>query len=239
MPVRLAPSLGGKPELADEVAVRGGATGSPQTVRPNDFTGLRNTLFPSFHSIHAEPDKHAWEQAAPHFGLRDGKATTLLAPDARVPLSHSVSALLPRVNPGAVFRPQNAASSLSPVTPPSPSSFGQNPFAHSFRPGFGQSASAGSYPGPGNFTAGNHTVTSSLGATLPRTFPTSFPGTASLRGGVSSAPSAAPVFGSYSPSSTHSSSHLSTPIYTDRPNSPRPGHSQTPLPDAFTPVPSV
>jgi len=89
MPVRLAPSLGGRSELAQETAARGGGltTGAmtPQTLRPNDFAALRQRLFPAFQSVTTEPDRDAWRKAAPDFGLRDSEPTTLLAPDARAP----------------------------------------------------------------------------------------------------------------------------------------------------------
>ena len=102
MPVRLAPSLSGKPELKDEVAVRAGAQAAPgQVVRPNQFASLRSGLFPGSGSVTAEPDQQAWAKAAPHFGLRDDKPTTLLAPDARLPLSRSLSSLAPAANPSA------------------------------------------------------------------------------------------------------------------------------------------
>ncbi|HVL38801.1 MAG TPA: hypothetical protein VM328_05365, partial [Fimbriimonadaceae bacterium] len=92
LPVRLAPSLGGRSELAEEVAMRSGnlTTPSGDAIRPQQFAPLRDKLFSSFGSVNAEPDKAAWKKEAPAFGLRDEKPTTLLAPDARVkPLKSS------------------------------------------------------------------------------------------------------------------------------------------------------
>jgi hypothetical protein len=96
LPVRLAPSLGGGAELARETAVRSAGSGpvrSQHTLRPEQFAPLRNRLFPAFHSMAVEPDKAAWRQAAPSFGLRDGKPTTILAPDARVAVQTPTSPL--------------------------------------------------------------------------------------------------------------------------------------------------
>ena len=89
LPVRLAPSLGGRSDLARETTLRNAGQGPvkpQQTLRPEQFTPLRNRLFPAFSSMAVEPDKAAWRKAAPAFGLRDGSLTTLFAPDARVPV---------------------------------------------------------------------------------------------------------------------------------------------------------
>ena len=89
LPVRLAPSLGGRSDLARETTLRNAGQGpvaSQQTLRPEQFAPLRNRLFPAFSSMAVEPDKGAWRRAAPAFGLRDGSPTTLLSPDARVPV---------------------------------------------------------------------------------------------------------------------------------------------------------
>ena len=89
LPVRLAPSLGGRSDLARETTLRSTGQGlikPQQTLRPEQFAPLRNRLFPAFSSMAVEPDKAAWRKAAPAFGLRDGSPTTLLAPDARIPV---------------------------------------------------------------------------------------------------------------------------------------------------------
>jgi hypothetical protein len=104
MPIRLAPSLGGRSELKDETAVRSGAGAAAATVRPELFAPLRDRLFPRFSSVTAEPDQAAWSKAAPAFGMRDGKPTTLLAPDARVPIPTATSPL-PQMNSGAIAAP--------------------------------------------------------------------------------------------------------------------------------------
>ncbi len=95
LPVRLAPSLGAKTELREEVALRSAAAGSAAaaTVRPQVFAPLQQRLFPSFHSVEAEPDLSAWSQAAPSYGLRDARPTTLLAPDARAQVPTATSPL--------------------------------------------------------------------------------------------------------------------------------------------------
>ncbi len=102
MPVRLAPSLGGKPELAAEVAARhGGAeSGSPVVVRPELFAPLRDRLFPQYQSVAAEMDRGAWNKAAPAYGLRDSDPATLLSPDARVARPTATSSL-PQMSGGA------------------------------------------------------------------------------------------------------------------------------------------
>ena len=99
MPVRLAPSLSGNPELSGEVAARSGLSAAPgqQAARPDTFAALRNHLLPSAPSVTAETDRAAWNKAAPEFGLRDSRPTTLLAPDARARFL-SASAPLPQMN---------------------------------------------------------------------------------------------------------------------------------------------
>ena len=98
LPVRLAPSLSGRSDLAHETALRGLAQGPvrPQRIlRPDQFTPLRNRLFPAFNSMTVEPDRAAWRKAAPSFGLRDARPTTLLSPDARVPVQTPTSPQAP------------------------------------------------------------------------------------------------------------------------------------------------
>ncbi|NLH99228.1 MAG: hypothetical protein GX446_07020 [Chthonomonadales bacterium] len=111
VPVRLAPSLGGRPELRDELAVRG--VGDQQTtaraIRPHVFNPLRQQLFPGVQTVHAEPDRPAWRRAAPTFGLRDSEPTTVLAPDSRV---RKVGADAPLPQVGA-DRPSGSVHPLS------------------------------------------------------------------------------------------------------------------------------
>ena len=109
LPVRLAPSLGGGSGLARETAARNAGLGPvrpQQTLRPERFAPLRNRVFPAFHSMTVEPDKAAWRKAAPALGLRDTSATTLLSPDARVPMQTPTA-------PHPASRPQPSASSPS------------------------------------------------------------------------------------------------------------------------------
>ena len=122
LPVRLAPSLGGGVELARETAVRSVGSGpvrSQQTLRPEQFAPLRNRLFPAFHSMAVEPDKAAWRQAAPAFGLRDGKPTTILAPDARVPVQTPTAP-----QPALGSQPSAASRPFSLRPAPLPGGFG-------------------------------------------------------------------------------------------------------------------
>lgn len=89
MPVRLAPSLAGRPELREEaeargVVTRGGGRGlSPVSDRA--FLPLRDRLFGSLASVESDPDSEAWRRAAPSFGLQDARPAALLSPDVRVP----------------------------------------------------------------------------------------------------------------------------------------------------------
>ena len=113
LPVRLAPSLGGNAGLAHEVAARQGASAadSQHTVRPDAFAALRNTLLPQTGSVTAEPDRRAWNQAAPAFGLRGSNAATLLAPDARAQVLSASSPLpqMQRAGTGPTFTPKSGA----------------------------------------------------------------------------------------------------------------------------------
>ncbi|MFZ4508071.1 MAG: hypothetical protein ACOYON_10300, partial [Fimbriimonas sp.] len=86
VPVRLAPSLSGKPELKQEQVaqqVLSDVGGSP-AVRPQQFGLMRQQLFPNFQSVTAEPDPVQWKKAAPSFGMRSDKPESILATDARV-----------------------------------------------------------------------------------------------------------------------------------------------------------
>lgn len=85
MPVRLAPSLSGRSELKMVQAAARAKDIIPKTVRPSVFSTLKGTVFPSFQSIDAEPDKGAWMKAAPSFGLRDASPSIMLGQDSRVP----------------------------------------------------------------------------------------------------------------------------------------------------------
>lgn len=67
----------------------------PHVVRPEQFAPLKNTMFSAFQSVSAEPDKQAWQKAAPAYGLRDAEPHTLLSPDSRVKMP-SAGAPLPQ-----------------------------------------------------------------------------------------------------------------------------------------------
>lgn len=112
MPVRLAPSLGGRSELAAETAARSAGETAPSVVRPEAFAPLRERLFPSFQSVESEPDKTAWRKAAPAFGIADASATGVLAPDARVPRIGATDPL-PQLENGAAAR----SGPLAPLAP--------------------------------------------------------------------------------------------------------------------------
>jgi hypothetical protein len=96
LPVSLAPSLGGRSEVREAVSSNVARDKIAKTIRPNVFGPLRHSLFPSFQSIEAEPDRQAWEKAAPSFGLRDSKPMTVLAPQARAPMV-TLSTSLPQI----------------------------------------------------------------------------------------------------------------------------------------------
>lgn len=134
VPVRLAPSLGGRAELRDELAARGIATqGAPaQVIRPHVFGAFRQEVLPGMRTVQAEPDRTAWRKAAPHFGLRDAEPATVLSPDARIsPVKPGASkpqlhtgyerpGLLPRLSQtvadrSAGFRPASMGALQSPA----------------------------------------------------------------------------------------------------------------------------
>lgn len=85
LPVRLAPSLGGKSELQEEVAARTGLSTAPSgsPIRPRDFGPVRSKIFPTFQSLEAEPEKAAWQRAGPSFGMRSADPISVLTPDVR------------------------------------------------------------------------------------------------------------------------------------------------------------
>lgn len=94
MPVRLAPSLAGNPEISQEAAARKVlAPGAAAVMRPNEFAPLKSKLFPSFGSVQAEPDKKAWEKAAPSFGMKSGRPESMLSPAARLKLPQGGAAV--------------------------------------------------------------------------------------------------------------------------------------------------
>ncbi len=97
IPVRLAPTLGATSEARQEQAMRASIADptKPQIVRPEQFAPLKNTMFSAFQSVSAEPDKQAWQKAAPAYGLRDAEPHTLLSPDSRVTMP-SAGAPLPQ-----------------------------------------------------------------------------------------------------------------------------------------------
>ena len=114
LPVRLAPSLGGRSDLARETTARNAGLGPvrPQRVlRPEQFAPLRSRVFPAFQSMAVEPDRAAWRKAAPALGLRDAGLTTMLAPDARVPVQTLTGPQAPAgPQPAARSRPSASAS---------------------------------------------------------------------------------------------------------------------------------
>lgn len=100
MPVRLAPSLSGRPDLADELAVRSAMPeGAAAVMKPQEFASMRTRLFPKFQSVETETDKSAWRKAGPDFGLRSDRPSTLLSPDSRVKVPSS-TAPLPQIEGG-------------------------------------------------------------------------------------------------------------------------------------------
>lgn len=86
LPVRVAPSLGGKSELRDEIAARQGIQSSaqPQSSQPDKFAALRSRMLNGQPSMDVEPDQAKWEQARPSFGMAGGSAMNVLSPEARV-----------------------------------------------------------------------------------------------------------------------------------------------------------
>jgi len=147
MPVSLAPSLGGRSEVREAVSSGVAQDKVAKTIRPGVFNALRHLLFPSFHSVEAEPDQRAWHKAAPSFGLPDSKPTTVLSPHALTSV-HTPTTSLPQLGgmqpspPGALPQLhiadasplQQAAGALGSLPPPSPGSlphpvFGMSPLS--------------------------------------------------------------------------------------------------------------
>lgn len=117
MPVRLAPSLSGNPETQQAAEARKVLpAGAAAIMRPNEFAPMRSKLFSGGNTIHAEPNKSAWEKAAPSFGLRDAEPHTLLSPDARIKPPHE-SAPLPQMGDGAATPLKRALHSATVVAP--------------------------------------------------------------------------------------------------------------------------
>ncbi|HMS56913.1 MAG TPA: hypothetical protein PKA27_16090, partial [Fimbriimonadaceae bacterium] len=131
LPVRLAPSLGGKSELQEEVAARTGLSTAPSgsPIRPRDFGPVRSKLFPTFQSLEAEPEKTAWQKAAPSFGMRSADPISVLTPDVRrkpasaddpIPqISGGVHSASPASRPSSTSR-HNLSSAPDLVHSPSP-----------------------------------------------------------------------------------------------------------------------
>lgn len=88
VPVRMAPSLGGRSDLRDEVAVRNTAKDlhAGKAVDPEKFGSLQRRLFTGNRGVEVEPDKAAWRKAAPEFRLKSAEPMAILAPDARKPM---------------------------------------------------------------------------------------------------------------------------------------------------------
>lgn len=86
VPVRVAPSLGGKSELRDEIAARQGmqSNAQPQSSQPDKFAALRSRMLNGQPSMDVEPDQAKWEQARPAFGMSSGSPLNVLSPEARV-----------------------------------------------------------------------------------------------------------------------------------------------------------
>lgn len=86
VPVRLAPSLGGRSEVADQVAARSGRATSPSgtALRPEVFTPLQRKLMPSAGAMDVEPARREWDKAAPAFGIQDSSPVSILSPDSRI-----------------------------------------------------------------------------------------------------------------------------------------------------------
>lgn len=86
VPVRVAPSLGGKSELRDEIAARQGmqSNAQPQSSQPDKFAALRSRMLNGQPSMDVEPDQAKWEQARPAFGMASGSPLNVLSPEARV-----------------------------------------------------------------------------------------------------------------------------------------------------------
>ncbi|HWA81955.1 MAG TPA: hypothetical protein VG820_00875, partial [Fimbriimonadaceae bacterium] len=115
--VRLAPSLGGSADVKSAAEVRKVLpAGSAAILRPDEFGPLRNKVFPSIGTVHAEPDQSAWRRAAPSFGLRDAQPHTILSPDARIKPPHG-GAPVPQIGAGGQTPMAKAISAASAVAP--------------------------------------------------------------------------------------------------------------------------
>jgi len=124
MPVRLAPSLSGDANVKQAAEARKVLpAGAAAIVRPNEFTALRNKVFTGMNTVHAEPDKTAWRQAAPSFGLRDAEPHTILSPDARVKPPHP-SAPIPQMAGGGGSALSKALSAATVIAPAASAALG-------------------------------------------------------------------------------------------------------------------
>lgn len=85
MPVRLAPSLAGNPQIRQEAEAQKVLPGGAAAIlRPNQFGSVRSKLFSGFGAVEAEPDKGAWRKAAPSFGMPNAEPETILSSTARL-----------------------------------------------------------------------------------------------------------------------------------------------------------
>ncbi|MFI5385010.1 MAG: hypothetical protein ACHQ50_02720 [Fimbriimonadales bacterium] len=128
MPVRLAPSLAGDSDVKQAAEARKVLpAGAAAIMRPNEFGAMRTKLFPGISTVHAEPDKSAWQHAAPSFGLRDAEPHTLLSPDARIKPPHA-SASLPQMHEGGDSHLSKALHAATVIAPAASAALG--PGAH-------------------------------------------------------------------------------------------------------------
>jgi hypothetical protein len=127
MPVRLAPSLSGNAETQQAAEVRKVLpAGAAAVIRPNEFGAMKNKLFPSISTVEAEPNKAAWQKAAPSFGLRDAEPHTILSPDSRIKPPHE-SAPLPQMGDGAASPLTRALHAATVVAPAAAAATGAEP----------------------------------------------------------------------------------------------------------------
>ncbi len=116
LPVRVAPSLGGRSELRDEIAAREGtrSQAQPQSARPDQFATLRQRMFSGQPSMNVEPDQAKWEQARPSFGMSNASPVSVLSPMARV-IPPTLTSSLPQTG-GAASSGGRSASPMSTAT---------------------------------------------------------------------------------------------------------------------------
>ncbi len=121
LPVRVAPSLGGRSELRDEIAAREGirSQAQPQSARPDQFATLRQRMFSGQPSMNVEPDQAKWEQARPSFGMANASPVSVLSPMARV-VPPTLTSSLPQSGAaassgGRSASPMSTATSFRPM----------------------------------------------------------------------------------------------------------------------------